>query len=123
MTHLLALPDYAATMPRPKEGFPVRDVCVAIAIATLTACSVLPQTGPMRVVCDDGAPQAVCDSWRDDWQDRTHLPRSRIVHIEVECVACDPTAAEMVFRALLTDGTTLEMGEGSWVPDWADYPE
>ena len=77
----------------------------------------------MQVVCDDGVPPEVCESVHDDWDVMTDLPRSRIVRIEVKCVACDPAAAEMVYQAVLTDGTTSEIGEASWVPDWADFPE
>ena len=51
------------------------------------------------------------------------LPRSIIVRIEVECVACDPASAEMVYRAVLSNGTTSEIGEASWVPDWGGFPE
>jgi len=92
-------------------------------MGALTACSALPQFGPMPVVCDDGIPPHVCDSVREEWHLMTDLPRSRLVRIEVECVACDPARAEMVYRAVLTDGTTSEIGEASWVPDWADFPE
>jgi hypothetical protein len=78
----------------------------------------------MPVLCDDGIPPNVCDGFREDWHLLvTELPRDRIVRIEVRCVACTPTAAEMTYWAVLTDGTTTEPGEGSWVPDWADFPE
>ena len=46
------------------------------------------------------------------------LQRDRIVRIEVECVACDPTSAEMVIWAVLIDGPPREIGEASWVPDF-----
>lgn len=104
----------------------VRRVCVIILMVALTACSALPQFGPMPVECDDGVPPQVCDSVREGWPRMTEgigLPRDRIVRIEVECVACDPTSAEMVYWAVLTDGTNREIGEASWVPDWADFPE
>lgn len=102
----------------------MKRVCVFIAMVALTACSALPQFGPMPVECDDGVPPQVCDSVREGWPRMTEdLPRDRIVRIEVECVACDPTSAEMVFWAVLTDGTNREIGEASWVPDWADFPE
>lgn len=52
----------------------------------------------------------------------TRLPRDRIVRIEVECVDCDRTSARMVYRAVLTDGTASEIGEGSWYPS-GGFPE
>jgi hypothetical protein len=78
----------------------------------------------MPVVCDDGVPQPICEDVRGgSWRRMTDLPRSNIVRIEVQCVVCEPAAAEVVFRAVLTDSTTSEIGEASWVPDWADFPE
>jgi hypothetical protein len=97
----------------------MKRVCVIIAMAALAAC--LPQFGPMPVECDDGVPPNVCDSVREDWPRMTEgigLQRDRIVRIEVECVACDPTSAEMVIWAVLTDGPPREIGEASWVPDF-----
>jgi hypothetical protein len=101
----------------------VRGVSAAIAIGSLTGCSVLPQFGPMPVVCDDGIPQTVCDGVRaGDWRNGTDLERSNIVRIEVECLVCEPTAASFVYRAVFTDGTTSEYGAGSWVPDLGGLP-
>ena len=102
----------------------MRLMCAAIAMGSLAACSALPQFGPMPVVCDDGIPQTVCEDVRaGSWRNGTDLTRSNIVRIEVECIVCEPTAAEFVYRAVFTDGTTSEYGEGSWVPDRADFPE
>jgi hypothetical protein len=99
---------------------------VVLLLGSLTACSALPQFGPMPVNCDAGVPPNVCDGVREDWPRMTEglgLTRDRIVRIDVECVACDPTRAQMEFWAVLTDGTTVEIGEADWVPDWADFPE
>jgi len=92
----------------------LRACVAAIAIGVLAGCIPVPQSGPMPVVCDEGVPPVVCTDMRDTWDLITELPRSQIVRIEVECIACGDRGADMLIRAVLTDGTTAELGVTVW---------
>ena len=50
------------------------------------------------------------------------VPRDHVARIQVQCVACDPRRAQMVYWAVLSDGTIAEIGEADWVPDGQASP-
>lgn len=89
--------------------------CIAVVAAgAMAGCVAPPPSGPMHVECDEAVPARACADVRQGGWRHAALPRSRIVRIEVETVEGDAVVGSATSTAVLTDGTTVLLGELSW---------